>query len=217
VVLAYQGLTVGEAERGLKFDVTVIPPLTAIPEMAPEYPKTIGHLHTRLPGSLYASPDFYQVAHGQGVLVLQSFDDLQVTPYIVDVQAGDSVLIPPWLAHISVNTGVEPLVFSNICVRRPHLDYASITQCRGAAFYVVASSYSGRYDLILNQSYAERGFVVSESAMMMKPDTWMLSTVGVNKGQPIYGCLERSAVILDALIDPDHYVELFKQTLLPRL
>jgi oxalate decarboxylase/phosphoglucose isomerase-like protein (cupin superfamily) len=136
-VLACQGLPAGETERGLKFDVTVILPLTAVPEMAPECPKTIGHLHSRLDGSRYASPDFYQVVHGRGLLLLQSFDNLQVSPYVVEVRAGDAVLIPPWLAHISVNIGAEPFAFS-ICVRRPHLDYSIITRRRGAAFYVLS-------------------------------------------------------------------------------
>lgn len=215
-VLAYQGLPADETERGLKFDVTVILPLAAVPEIAPEYPKTIGHLHTRLPGSRHASPDFYQVVHGQGALVLQEFDNDQVIAHIVEVKAGDAVLIPPWLAHISVNTGPEPLVFSNICVRRPHLDYESITQCRGGAFYVVSRLDGSGYDLVLNQAYKARGFAVSPPAIV-EPNIRTLNTLGVSRGEPIYACLESSAPVLDSLINPDTYVDLFKQTLRARV
>lgn len=211
-VLAYQGLPAEEATRGLKFDVTVVPPSSAVPSLGQEYPKTVGHFHTSLPGSAVASPDFYQVVHGRGHLLLQAKYDTVVQPYLISVGPGDIVLVPPWLAHISINTGPDVLVFSNVCVRQPHLDYESITSNQGGAYYVVRTGDG--MAVIPNPRYALHGYAVCQLTHMV-PNQEALMPVGVPGGSSIYDCLVTNAPILRALSEPDAWLGLFDQALRP--
>jgi hypothetical protein len=124
-VLWRQGLPPDEAERGVKLDVTVLLPLEHLkpPRASDEFPKTIGHYHTVLPGEGVPSPDLYQVVWGQGLILGQASDAGAVRSVAIPVSRGDTVLLPPHLGHLTINIGATPLVFSNVCVRCPHLSY----------------------------------------------------------------------------------------------
>lgn len=209
-VLALQGIPEGEETRGLKFDVTSIPPLSEVTAMTPEFPKTIGHFHTRLPGSAYASPDYYQIACGSGLLILQEASTTSTQVYYSVVGAGDVFLIPPWLGHVTVNIGDGPLVFSNVCVRAPHLDYKAFTNLRGAAYYAVSSGTDSEpFRLVENPSYAKSNVSVARP-VVVRSNSDVLIALGIDVARPIYNSLVDGADVLDALQCPDNHLESFR-------
>ncbi len=210
-VLDAQGLAYPEESKGLKFDVTsILPDPTG--RWTGEYPKTIGHYHTSMEGIGVPSPDFYQVVYGQGIILLQCPVDRRILTYGVKVREGDCLLIPPHLGHISVNTGNVPLVFANVCVRRPHLDYESITRLGGGAFLVVPSPDRPGWGIEENPSYAQHGLRVS-------PLEWLhtnyreMENLEVTRGVPIYNCILSTAAVLRVLTAPHEFATTFTLSL----
>jgi oxalate decarboxylase/phosphoglucose isomerase-like protein (cupin superfamily) len=62
----------------------------------------------------------------------------KVTRFVIlEVQAGDLVVIPPNCAHIAVIPGNEPMVTSNWVARAFDSQYTPIRLMRGAAYYIV--------------------------------------------------------------------------------
>lgn len=55
--------------------------------------------------------------------------------------------------------------------RRPHLDYASITQRHGGAFYILSSSGGRGYELAANHTYAAQGLTVGRCTSSRQADT----------------------------------------------
>jgi len=208
VVLAAQGLPSSETERGVKFDVTLLPSSVGASSAHPrELPKTIGHYHLPVPGYELPTPDFYQVAHGTGSLLLQHVIGSSVRAYRVDVAAGDTVLIPPHLGHIAINTGSEPLVFANVCVRRPHLDYRHFEALRGGSYYFV-SGPGGSVDTIANPAYLDAGLTVLPLRRAFS-HLRGLAKLGVSAESPIYAYIIRRSPIIRALCEPDEYRAVF--------
>ena len=101
------GDTDGIVESGLKFDITVILP----GQFGREFPKTIGHYHLPLEDGT-PTPDFYQVVYGQGIILLQVKHNSTVKASKVNTKEMRYILIPPWMGHLTINTGKEPLVFA---------------------------------------------------------------------------------------------------------
>ncbi len=118
------------AASGLKFDITVILP----GQFGREFPKTTGHYHLPVKDDV-ATPDFYQKVYGEGLIITQTENGHDVSAFVIEAPEMQHVLIPPWMGHLTVNKGDEPIVFANICVRAPHLNYEPFLRRRGAAFY----------------------------------------------------------------------------------
>jgi glucose-6-phosphate isomerase len=108
-----------------------------------EAAKTAGHVHVRPPGSRLGYPEIVEVLHGEaGFLVA----DLAMTPdgprssraWLVRARPGDWVVLPPILAHVTVDLGAGPLVFSDVIDRRATGVYAGVREARGFGWYVGA-------------------------------------------------------------------------------
>lgn len=148
--------TIGDTEEivrsGLKYDLTVIRP----GDWNRQLPTTTGHYHRPIQGrnSPTPSPDFYQVLSGNVMAILQRETEKGTEILMLQPQAGDWVLIPGEYAHSVVNTGQEPAVFANICVRTPHLDYDPILRNRGMGVYVVRGE-DNQPAIIRNRNYSK--------------------------------------------------------------
>lgn len=191
------------SDAGVKFDITVVLPHHALgSDWQHEYPKTTGHYHTVLPGRDVPSPDCYQVIHGRGLILLQEIVGKRVKAYTLALEPGTTAVLPPQYAHITINTGDEPLVFSNVCVRQPHLNYDDIYRFGGGAYYFVRSGNSAA--VRPNDHYCSSLQV--ESLARVRPESSALEQLGISSGVPIYHCI-RNPAVTQMLCFPDRSLD----------
>lgn len=108
-----------------------------------EAAKTLGHVHVSPPGGSVGYPEIVEVVHGEAGFLIQ---DLAMTPegprsrqaWLVRARPGDWVVLPPDLAHVTIDLGAGPLVFSDVIDRRARGIYAGVAQARGFGWYVAA-------------------------------------------------------------------------------
>ena len=116
---------------GIRFDITIIPPRVIEGECA----KTYGHNHPPAEEGL-SYPEVYQVLGGTAVFLLQQANrDRSVNVSLIRAMAGDVVLIPANMAHVTINPGGDTLVLANIVADGFESDYSDFRKNRGAAFY----------------------------------------------------------------------------------
>ncbi len=88
-------------------------------------------------------PEIVEVLHGEAGFLIQ---DLTTGPsgpvsghaWLVRARPGDWVILPPELAHVTIDLGAGPLVFSDVIDRRATGIYAGVADARGFAWYVGA-------------------------------------------------------------------------------
>jgi len=90
-------------EKGLRYDITIIPPN----KLGMEFVKTAGHYHPFLPGSKMTYPELYEVLEGEAHYLLQRREQERGTERITDVvvvkaKKGDKVIIPPNYGHVTI-------------------------------------------------------------------------------------------------------------------
>jgi glucose-6-phosphate isomerase, archaeal len=201
----------GDPDGRLKLDVTEVLPAEIVGLRGrSEYPKTSGHYHTPLPWSSIPSPDFYQVLHGSGSVYLQSRSGGIIHPRVVDVSTGDVLVIPPEWGHATINTGNESLVFANICVRAPHLDYAGFYDYGGGAYRFYTSESGG--DWSLNLRYQDANLEVTP-LIYMYPNHEALTSYGIERNTPFKQYLSMPEII-SLLTMPAEHRDLFDSCLL---
>ena len=202
--------TLKPGER-VKFDVTVLLPYTALDsDWQLEFPKTFGHFHRKFNGFPFGSPDFYQVIHGKARLLLQKVSGREVESYVVEPKELEPVVIPPEYGHTAINIGREPLVFANICIRKPHLDYSNIQRFNGAAYYFLRKRGGGTI-LQKNRRYEEEGYIVRKPERL-KPNL-RLPEIGISGSRPIYRYIEDDSPALEMLSRPEKYLDVFRVSL----
>ncbi|HOO97624.1 MAG TPA: glucose-6-phosphate isomerase family protein [Caldisericia bacterium] len=128
----------------LRYDIVLI----CSGQVGREYIKTIGHYHPKADED-EAYPEIYEVLHGEGVLLLQ--DENIADAIAVPVKAGNQVFIPPGYGHISINTGDECLVFSNILSDYFTSVYGVMEKNCGGVYYLTKSE--GGPEWIENPNY----------------------------------------------------------------
>ncbi len=116
-----------------------------------ERAKTHGHVHT--PGRTdRPDPEVYEVLRGKAIFL---FQDLRVGPratvvYAVHAEVGETVVIPPYMYHASVNGGDGPLVFGDVCSRGLADDYGLVKESHGFAYHFPRSGWAA----VANAHYA---------------------------------------------------------------
>ena len=87
-----------------------------------EYVKSSGQYHAIQPGQTAATPEVYTVLVGTGHFMLQKskppYDEI-TDAVLVEVNAGESFIVPPDYGHLQINPTNEPLVFS-YCASESH-------------------------------------------------------------------------------------------------
>lgn len=146
------------SDAGLRYDITVVMPGT----VNGEYFKTSGHYHGTGPGQALPYPEVYEVVKGIIAFVLQ-YDPLFDTPdegapddvRVVVVHEGESVIIPAFAGHGSINVADEVSAFSNIAVVECPVLYDAVKARHGLAAYVMEGAEGP--ELLANGSYALEG------------------------------------------------------------
>lgn len=106
-----------------------------------EAAKTFGHVHIRPAGAGFGYPEVVEVVHGEAGFLIQ---DLRGSPdgpkstaaWLVRARPGDWVILPPELAHVTIDLGAGPLVFSDIIDRRAIGIYSGVAMAAGFAWHV---------------------------------------------------------------------------------
>ena len=120
------------------FGIVIFPPGT----FSGEYVKSSGQFHPPVPPTNQATPEVYTVLSGTGHFMLQKasynkgYEDTS-DPVLVEVQAGESFVVPPDYGHLQINPTGEPLVFS-YAVKPMSGVYDPYKKRQGSAFYVMA-------------------------------------------------------------------------------
>jgi len=126
----YRGL---KKKKGLRYDITVIPPRT----LGKELVKTKGHYHMGSYGELYI------VLRGQAIYLLQKERRGKIADvYYVKAQKGDYIIIPPRYGHITINpSSKKALEMANWVSGKCMSDYKKIEKRKGACYYYTKSGW----------------------------------------------------------------------------
>lgn len=189
-------------ESGLKYDITVINP----GHWGKQFPTTTGHYHLPLgveENKTTASPDFYQLIHREALAILQKETPHGTEVKILHPKPREWMLFPPEYAHSIINIGDDPAVFTNICVRVPHLNYEPVLDHRGMAYYVLQDEING-FRLERNSNY---------STVLPAVDSrceFTISTLeGIPHDEPFFNLLRRRLSALQFLTYPDNFPDVF--------
>jgi oxalate decarboxylase/phosphoglucose isomerase-like protein (cupin superfamily) len=121
----------------LAFSCVLVPPM----QIGREYGKTQGHYHPAMPGTHISYPEVYTHYYGRLYLLLQRrlngraehLDDC----VLVEMQTGQSVMVPPGYAHILINASDGPALMAGLYCPDFTADYQPIRSMAGAAYYLV--------------------------------------------------------------------------------
>ena len=116
----------------IRFDITLIKAL----EIDGEYAKTYGHSHPKAEHGM-SYPEVYQVLSGRGVFLLQKENrNGSVDVFLIKGEKGNVLVIPPGFSHVTINTGKEDLILSNLVYGGFESEYSEFKANRGAAVYL---------------------------------------------------------------------------------
>ena len=117
-------------KNGLRYDITVIPPLM----LGKEFAKTKGHEH------LKNNPELYEVLEGEAIFLAQKRKGDSVSDiYAVKAKKGEAVVIPPGYGHATINPSKKTLKMANWVDKNCQSDYSPIGKRKGfCRFYLKA-------------------------------------------------------------------------------
>ncbi len=116
----------------LRHDITIIPPRI----IGKEYVKTLGHVHVP------DAPEIYYVIEGKAHFLMQRVEGLKVLDvYLVEAEAGESVVIPSGYGHVTINPTKETLIMGNWIWREVKGDYSMFKKLRGACYYELTNGF----------------------------------------------------------------------------
>ncbi|MEA2074940.1 MAG: glucose-6-phosphate isomerase family protein [Euryarchaeota archaeon] len=180
-------------ERGLRYDITIIPPNT----LGSEFVKTAGHYHPYLTGSKLTYPEMYEVLEGEAHYLLQKRTEeggIEKITEVVVVKAkkGDTIIIPPNYGHVTINPSKATLKMANWVARTFSSIYEPMKRRGGAAYFELATG-----EFIKDERYE----TVPDIRFLKASDTW-LKELELGKCLEMYELL-REPEKLDFLINPD--------------
>lgn len=181
------------ARKHLRYDITVIPPLT----LCGEYVKTKGHYHPDAPsGTGY--PELYEILCGDAHYLLQ--DRSLRDAVLIRATTGDNVVVPPGYGHVTINPSPTTLVMANLVASSFSSSYEPYEERHGAAFYEMLGG-----ELIRNPYYPV-------TISLRQRPSLEHAALGVVRGIPIYELVEQQED-LSFLTHPERYRVMFKDIL----
>lgn len=134
----------------LRYELTLMPPRPIGRELS----KTHGHLHSTEPRSGRTYAEICEVLVGTAHFVFQTLDpagpDASMV-YVLEAHAGDKIVVPPDLDHLTINAGDGPLLFSDVIALGCYGVYDRYRTAQGAAYLEVSDH--GMPSIIPNPSY----------------------------------------------------------------
>ena len=121
-----------------------------------EYVKSSGQFHPPVQPCNMGTPEVYTVLSGVGHFLLQKasppFEKIE-DAVLVEVQEGETFIVPPDYGHLQINPGPEPLVFSYAVMDGMKGCYDPFKQRKGAIYYEMAKDGGTR---VFNTNYPDR-------------------------------------------------------------
>lgn len=205
VYRAYRNIRFPEHEalwlpRDMRYDITVIQPGDA----NGEFFKTSGHYHGAPEQKRYPYPELYEVVAGTVAFVLQrdEFYDTDMegsveNTRVVIAHEGESVIIPPFCGHGSINVADTVSAFSNIAVASCPVLYDAVRARHGLAVRVLHGEDG--VELEGNVEYE-----LLDEPYLAKPVG--CPELGVTFGVPCYGTYVKHPETYDWLLKCDDWV-----------
>ena len=134
----------------MRYELTLFPSL----RIGREFVKTVGHLHGPEPKSGIDYPEVCEVLVGTAHFLFQTLDlsgPSASAAFLVEARAGEKIVIPPGLDHLTINPGPGPLLFSDVVALGVTGIYDRFKAARGAAYLEVAENGQARF--IPNPAY----------------------------------------------------------------
>jgi len=168
-------------EKGLRYDITIIPPNT----LGLEFVKTAGHYHPFLPGSKMTYPELYEVLDGEAHYLLQRREQGRGTERITDVvvvkaKKGDKVLIPPNYGHVTINPSEATLKMANWVANAFSSIYESMKVKGGAAYFELTNGEfvkNARYGAVPDIRFLRPSDVEKELGLNLNKETEMYELI----------------------------------------
>lgn len=187
--------------KDVRYDITVICPGI----VNNEFHKTSGHFHDHIDRITHPYPEVYEVIQGEIVFVLGKSVDFHVSDCgniaevrILHVKAGESIIIPPYWAHGSVNPTKKISVFSNLAVASCPLNYDAIKSKQGLPVYILKDE-----DIF----YAERNKRYRDIPEPLVTRPRENNALGVTFGFPCYTNFIRHPEKYNWLLHPEQYMD----------
>ncbi|MGC8834346.1 MAG: glucose-6-phosphate isomerase family protein [Armatimonadota bacterium] len=185
------------ASRSLRYDITIMRPGT----LGPEFIKTHGHYHPRIPGKETFYPEVYEVVYGTAWYLLQKVSDINAPGdkvedvILVEAHPGDKVVMLPGYAHITINPDPNSiLVMTDFVGSNFKTIFPNVKATVGGAYYILAPGG----EAIANPHYHQ-----VPPLRRAKPNP--MPELGLLKGVPLYTSGSRDPDRLLWLLDPDRY------------
>jgi len=151
-----------------------------------------GHIHSEKRGVGLRYSEVYDFWTGRGFVYLQKEPTPEVTrAYLVQVEAGDKVVIPFGWVHLVVTLGEDVLSFGAWCARDNTLEYAELRALGGPAHFVQADG-----SVITNPRYRSVPQVAYATAADF-PD------LGIPQDKPIYTSWLESPDLFAFMANPE--------------
>lgn len=110
----------------LRYDITVIPHKM----LGKEFVKTKGHEHSKKYGEIYT------VLKGQAIYLMQKYKKNKIEDvYAVKAKKGESVIIPPYYGHITINPLKKDLISDNWVYEKCQNIFNIFEKKQGACYY----------------------------------------------------------------------------------
>ena len=192
-------------EKGLRYDITIIPPR----KLGLEFVKTAGHYHPFLRDTKITYPELYEVLEGEAHYILQKKEEEEregeggvekiTDVVVVKAKKGDKVIIPPNYGHVTINPSEETLKMANFVARDFSSIYEPIRRKGGAAYFELTTG-----EFVKNENYDE-----VPSIRFLGPSN--IEEVGLRKEAEMYEIIKERPESLDFLTNPGEFSSLFKK------
>jgi oxalate decarboxylase/phosphoglucose isomerase-like protein (cupin superfamily) len=150
----YNGVCLPEHKKvfdkyNMKFEYTMLLPDT----IQGEYYKAHGHIHYSKSNPEKGLMETFEVLHGKGYFLLFDIASEKTKVILVDTKVGDRFTIPKEYYHLTINTGDEPFIFSDIICKDNAGNYNLLKERQGAPLFVFKDNAGGiRYEWNINYS-----------------------------------------------------------------
>ena len=186
-------------ERGLRYDITVIPPRM----LGCEFAKTAGHYHPLVPGTDITFPEIYEVLSGEAHYIMQRPYDDGIDTVMINANVGDKVIIPPGYGHFTINASDKVLKMANWVANDFESIYSPIRDKGGGAYFLIKSGEEMK--MVKNLRYHN----INDLRIGDPVD---LREVGLTRHKGMYW-LARDIEKLEFLTKPSEYGWLFKKVM----
>ena len=105
-----------------------------------ERAKTLGHIHNALAQNSATFPEIYEVLHGSAFFLFYAQDAAKTRAEFcgyVFARAGERLVMPPNVYHLTINASDEPLLFADVISKRARGVYEDVRATRGAPYYAL--------------------------------------------------------------------------------